>query len=63
MCEGGSQKDAPTPGSDLTDMQCTWFLQEEGNAYLRAGRIGKALKRYKQVITVRSARQLLRPAR
>jgi peptide alpha-N-acetyltransferase len=50
------QQDTPTPGHDLTDMQCTWFLQEEGDAFNRAGKLGKALKRYKQVITVRPSK-------
>ena len=31
---------------DLTDMQCQWFMTEEGNAYLRKKDYGKALKRF-----------------
>ncbi|RCI04721.1 hypothetical protein CU098_012779, partial [Rhizopus stolonifer] len=31
---------------DLTDMQCQWFMIEEGNAYLQKKEYGKALKRF-----------------
>ncbi|KAG1473785.1 hypothetical protein G6F56_000751 [Rhizopus delemar] len=31
---------------DLTDMQCQWFMVEEGNAYLARKEYGKALKRF-----------------
>ncbi|KAI9277379.1 NMDA receptor-regulated protein 1-domain-containing protein [Sporodiniella umbellata] len=31
---------------DLTDMQCQWFMIEEGNAYLAKKEYGKALKRF-----------------
>jgi hypothetical protein len=31
---------------DLTDMQCQWFMTEEGNAYLRKKDYGRALKRF-----------------
>ncbi|KAI8988124.1 NMDA receptor-regulated protein 1-domain-containing protein [Mycotypha africana] len=31
---------------DLTDMQCQWFMVEEGYAYLRKKEYGKALKRF-----------------
>ncbi len=47
-----TKKDAISPGQDLRDMQCNWFLIEEGNAHMRAGRLGPALKRYEQVISV-----------
>ena len=33
------------PLADLLDMQCVWFLTEDGEAYARQGNIGLALKR------------------
>ncbi len=33
------------PLSDLLDMQCVWYLTEDGEAYTREGNIGLALKR------------------
>jgi len=48
------QKDAPSPGADLKDMQCSWYLLEEGDAYKRAGNLPMAVKRYEQVISVRT---------
>ncbi|GHJ85614.1 hypothetical protein NliqN6_2016 [Naganishia liquefaciens] len=47
-----TKKDAPSPGQDLTDMQCTWFLQEEGDAALRAGKLPLAVKRYERIISI-----------
>ncbi|KAI8647238.1 NMDA receptor-regulated protein 1-domain-containing protein [Parasitella parasitica] len=35
-----------TSVQDLTDMQCQWFMIEEGNAFLRKKEYGKALKRF-----------------
>lgn len=49
---GQMQKDAPSPGADLKDMQCSWYLIEEGDAYRRAGNLPLAVKRYEQVIAV-----------
>jgi peptide alpha-N-acetyltransferase len=40
------------PLGDLTDMQCVWFLTEDGEAYLRQGKLGLALKRFKTVYDV-----------
>lgn len=40
------QKDAPTPGSDLEDMQSVLFLLEDADAYRRNGDLGMALKKY-----------------
>ncbi|CAO3654001.1 unnamed protein product [Mucor fragilis] len=40
-----TRKDVATV-QDLTDMQCQWFMTEEGNAYLRKKDYGKALKRF-----------------
>jgi N-alpha-acetyltransferase 15/16, NatA auxiliary subunit len=34
------------PLSDLLDMQCIWFLTEDGEAYARRGNTGLALKRF-----------------
>lgn len=47
------QKDAVSPVQDLTDLQCLWFLQEQGDMYLRAGNLGMALKRYHTTVQVR----------
>lgn len=43
---------AETPGgpmSDLLDMQCLWYLTEDGEAYARRGNVAMALKRFHQV--------------
>lgn len=37
------------PLADLLDMQCIWFLTEDGEAYARQGNIGMALKRFHAV--------------
>ncbi|KAK4121620.1 N-terminal acetyltransferase A, auxiliary subunit [Parathielavia appendiculata] len=37
------------PLHDLTDMQCIWYLTEDGEAWERRGNIGLALKRYHTV--------------
>ncbi|ORE13778.1 N-terminal acetyltransferase A, auxiliary subunit [Rhizopus microsporus] len=37
------------PVQDLTDMQCQWFMVEEGHAYLRKKEYGKALKRFHSI--------------
>lgn len=41
-----------TATQDLTDMQCLWFLTEEGDAHNRSGKLGMALKRYQALVTV-----------
>ncbi|WWD02421.1 hypothetical protein V865_000460 [Kwoniella europaea PYCC6329] len=41
-----------TPVQDLTDLQCLWFLQEEGDAYRKGGNLAMALKRYQALVTV-----------
>lgn len=43
------QKDAESPLSDLTEMQCLWFLLAEGDSYRRQGKLNLALKRYHTV--------------
>lgn len=37
------------PLGDLTDMQCVWFLTEDGESYLRQGKYSLALKRFTTV--------------
>jgi hypothetical protein len=46
------QKDMTAP-ADLTEMQCLWFLQEEGDSYRRNGNLAMALKRCQSLATVR----------
>ena len=40
------------PLGDLHDMQCMWFLTEDGEAYFRQGRLGLALKRFKSIYDI-----------
>lgn len=40
------------PLADLHDMQCLWFLTEDGEAYARKGNVGLALKRFHSVFKV-----------
>ncbi|KAF4978911.1 hypothetical protein FZEAL_4797 [Fusarium zealandicum] len=40
------------PLADLLDMQCIWFLTEDGEAYARQGNIGLALKRFQQIANI-----------
>src|ERR1700760_1062968 len=40
------------PFADLLDMQCMWFLTEDGDAYLRRGKLNLALKRFKQIFDI-----------
>ncbi|GAB7339082.1 hypothetical protein MBLNU457_5737t1 [Dothideomycetes sp. NU457] len=37
------------PLGDLLDMQCMWFLWEDGESYLRENELGLALKRFKSI--------------
>lgn len=40
------------PLGDLTDMQCVWYLTEDGESYLRQQKLGLALKRLHTVFNV-----------
>ncbi|KAI5462907.1 NMDA receptor-regulated protein 1-domain-containing protein [Mariannaea sp. PMI_226] len=40
------------PIADLLDMQCVWYLTEDGEAYARQGNIGMALKRFHAVFNI-----------
>lgn len=40
------------PLGDLTDMQCVWFITEDGESYLRQGKLGLALKRFQTVYDI-----------
>ncbi|BGP19463.1 hypothetical protein JCM10213v2_007558 [Rhodosporidiobolus nylandii] len=58
-CEGAektvglfTKKDAPSPLEDLVEMQCLWFLQEEGDAYAQKEDYGRALRRYHQIYDI-----------
>jgi len=46
---------AETPGgplADLHDMQCVWFLTEDGLSYVRQGKTGLALKRFTSIYNI-----------
>ena len=40
------------PLADLHDMQCMWFITEDGQSYARQGKLGLALKRFTSVYNV-----------
>ena len=40
------------PLGDLHDMQCVWFITEDGEAYLRQGKLGLALKRFTSIYNI-----------
>lgn len=40
------------PLADLVDMQCVWYLTEDGEAHARQGNIGLALKRFQAVANI-----------
>jgi peptide alpha-N-acetyltransferase len=40
------------PLADLHDMQCMWFLTEDGESYARQGKLGLALKRFTSIYNV-----------
>lgn len=37
---------------DLHDMQCMWYITEDGEAYVRRGEIGLALKRFQAIFDI-----------
>jgi N-alpha-acetyltransferase 15/16, NatA auxiliary subunit len=48
-----TRKEAPGgPLGDLLDMQCVWFITEDGESYSRQGNLALALKRFKSVYDV-----------
>lgn len=40
------------PLADLHDMQCMWFLTEDGQSYARQGKLGLALKRFTSIYNI-----------
>lgn len=40
------------PLADLHDMQCMWFLTEDGQSYARQGKVGLALKRFTSIYNI-----------
>lgn len=48
-----TRNDSPGgPLSDLLDMQCVWFMTEDGEAQARLGNVGLALKRFHTVYNI-----------
>lgn len=48
-----TRADSPNgPLSELIDMQCMWFLSEDGEAYVRRGDVGLALKRLHTIYNI-----------
>jgi N-alpha-acetyltransferase 15/16, NatA auxiliary subunit len=45
-------KTAGGPLGDLIDMQCVWYLTEDGQSYLRQRKLGLALKRFHQILAI-----------
>lgn len=45
-------KTAGGPLGDLIDMQCVWYLTEDGQSNLRQRKLGLALKRFHQILTI-----------
>ncbi len=37
---------------DLHDMQCVWFITEDGESYMRQGKLGLALKRFTSIYNI-----------
>ncbi|CAZ82509.1 unnamed protein product [Tuber melanosporum] len=40
------------PLGDLLEMQCVWFITEDGESYLRQGNLGLALKRFHAILKI-----------
>ncbi|KAI9050717.1 hypothetical protein LZ554_004837 [Drepanopeziza brunnea f. sp. 'monogermtubi'] len=40
------------PLADLHDMQCMWFMTEDGKSYTRQGKLGLALKRFTSIYNI-----------
>ncbi|KAI9814463.1 MAG: hypothetical protein M1827_003319 [Pycnora praestabilis] len=40
------------PLGDLHDMQCMWYITEDGESYLRQGKLGLALKRFTSIYDI-----------
>ncbi len=40
------------PLGDLIEMQCMWYITEDGESYLRQGKLGLALKRFTSVYDI-----------
>lgn len=40
------------PLADLHDMQCMWYLTEDGESYARQGKLGLALKRFTSIYNI-----------
>ena len=48
-----TRTDAPGgPLGDLHDMQCQWYIYEDGLSYLRQGKLGLALKRFTSIYNI-----------
>ena len=40
------------PLGDLHDMQCVWYITEDGESYVRQGKLGLALKRFASISSI-----------
>jgi tetratricopeptide (TPR) repeat protein len=47
-----TRNDTAGPLADLHDMQCIWFITEDGESYLRQKKLGLALKRFHSVYNI-----------
>jgi peptide alpha-N-acetyltransferase len=47
-----TQNKSGGPLGDLIDMQCIWYLTEDGKSYLRQRKLGLALKRFSQIFAI-----------
>lgn len=47
-----TRPDSTDPMGDLLDMQCIWYLTEDGEAFARTGNTGMALKRFHAIANI-----------
>ncbi|KAF3905448.1 hypothetical protein ABW20_dc0103635 [Dactylellina cionopaga] len=47
-----TRNDVNGPLGDLLEMQCVWYITEDGESYVRQGKLGLALKRFHAVFKI-----------